>query len=152
MRQISLDNDKNHPMKVILFLVTETNLWPTAVLKCRPPRCFYYSEDIYLQISSYCFRSAQTHPSPTFPSYIPYRRKEPTYPTSNPLLFSNSSNQTPGLTNCKWVSNSPKGKGSYIVSSTYSLWTQFQKNPSPPCIYWSLTNGPIDLDWNHEYS
>ena len=51
-----------------------------------------------------------------------------------PLLFSNSSNPTPGLTNCKWVSNSPQGKGSYIYSSTITHYGFKFKRTLPPLV------------------
>ena len=79
---------------------------------------FIILEIFVFRFSPYCFRSAQTHPFPTNPPFIPFRRKEPTCPTSTLLCFKFLSNPEPGLTNChiKWVSNYPSGKGSINFS------------------------------------
>ena len=104
--------------------------WPTAVLECRPPRCFHYSKDIYLQTSSYYFRSAQTHPSILHSLSAQGTNLSHVKP---PFVFK-FQQTTPGLNNCdiKWVSNSPHGKGSYIVSSTSTHYGLNFKRTLPP--------------------
>ena len=105
--------------------------WPTAVLQCRPPRCFIL-EIFVFRICPFVSDQPKTHPFHPHPPHIPYRRKEPIHPTSRPL-FHTHSNYTPGLTNCpiKWVTNSPPGKG-FINDAAQEVLIMKFKRTLPP--------------------